>query len=99
MTLILGIESSCDETAAAVVDAQQQVLAEAVVSQAADFAQWGGVVPELAARSHVQHLPGVIDKVLSARLKSSHHDIDAIAVSSWPGLMGSLLCGVSAQKC
>ena len=97
MTIILGIESSCDETAAALVTDNNEILAEKVVSQAADFAQWGGVVPELAARAHVQHVPAVIASVLQ-QAEFNHHDIDAIAVSSWPGLMGSLLCGVSCAK-
>jgi N6-L-threonylcarbamoyladenine synthase len=97
MTILLGIESSCDETAAALVNSKQQVLAESVVSQAADFAQWGGVVPELAARSHVQHLPGVVETVLN-QAGISTQEVDAIAVTSWPGLMGSLLCGVSSAK-
>lgn len=97
MRWVLGIESSCDETAAAIVDQDQRVIAEEVISQAADFAQWGGVVPELAARAHIQHLPHVIATVME-RAQCSAADLDAIAVSCWPGLMGSLLSGVTAAK-
>lgn len=95
--IILGIESSCDETAAAVVENGNRVLAERVHSQAADFAQWGGVVPELAARAHLNHLPGVIAEVMD-QAQLQPRDLHAVAVSCWPGLMGSLLCGVTAAK-
>lgn len=97
MHLILGIESSCDETAAAVVGDGHHVLGEVVRSQAADFAAWGGVVPELAARGHIQHLPQVIAEALD-QAQCQGHDLSAIAVTSYPGLMGSLLCGVTAAK-
>ncbi|TVR44944.1 MAG: tRNA (adenosine(37)-N6)-threonylcarbamoyltransferase complex transferase subunit TsaD [Planctomycetota bacterium] len=98
MHIVLGIESSCDETAAAILTEDgRRVLAEQVFSQAADFAAWGGVVPELAARAHVQHLPGIIAAVLQqAGLKPQQ--LNGIAVSAWPGLMGSLLCGVTCAK-
>jgi N6-L-threonylcarbamoyladenine synthase len=97
MALILALESSCDETAAALVRDGHIVVAERVASQADDFAEWGGVVPELAARGHVGWLPGLIDKVLGdAGLESSA--VDAIAVGAWPGLIGSLLCAVTCAK-
>jgi N6-L-threonylcarbamoyladenine synthase len=74
-----------------------RVLAERVASQADAFAQWGGVVPELAARGHVAHLPGLVEEVLDeAGLEAEA--VDAIAIAAWPGLMGSLLCGVTAAK-
>ena len=63
--LVLGIESSCDETAVALVRDGCTVLAEAIASQADDFAAWGGVVPELAARGHVAGLPGLIERVMA----------------------------------
>ena len=97
MRLVLGIESSCDETAVAIVGDGQQVLAEVIASQADDFATWGGVVPELAARGHVASLPGLIDQVLSqagVQLES----LAGLAVGAWPGLIGSLLTGVTAAK-
>ena len=65
MTLILGFESSCDETAVALVADGVRVISERVASQADVFAEWGGVVPEIAARGHVGYLPGLIDQVLS----------------------------------
>jgi N6-L-threonylcarbamoyladenine synthase len=97
MTLILGIESSCDESAVALVEDGVQVRAEAVASQASDFAAWGGVVPEIAARGHVAALPGLIDEVL-ARAGCRLDAVQGVAVTAWPGLIGSLLTGVTAAK-
>lgn len=97
MTLVLGLESSCDETAAALVQDGRTVLAEAIASQADDFAAWGGVVPELAARGHIAALPGLIDRVLTM----AGVGLDAltgVAVGAFPGLIGSLLTGVTAAK-
>ena len=62
--IVLGIETSCDETAAAVVTGERQVLADLVLSQCADHAPYGGVVPEIAARSHVEHLDGLIARAM-----------------------------------
>ncbi len=95
--LVLGIESSCDETAVALVRDGRVVLGEAIASQADDFAAWGGVVPELAARGHVASLPGLVARVL----EQSGVGLDAVegvAVGAWPGLIGSLLSGVTAAK-
>lgn len=97
MATILGIESTCDETAAAVVVDGKRVLGERIASQAEDFAAWGGVVPELAARGHVDALPGLPLAVLDDAGIAPHH-LDAIAVAAWPGLIGSLLCGVTCAK-
>ncbi len=97
MTLVLGIESSCDETAVALVRDGQTLLAERIASQADDFAAWGGVVPELAARGHVASLPGLVEEVL-ADSGLETQAIDVIAVSAFPGLIGSLLSGVTAAK-
>jgi len=97
MTVVLGIESSCDDTAVAVVADGRDVLAEVVASQADDFATWGGVVPELAARGHVLALPGLVQRALDAA-GLGLPAIDAVAVCAWPGLIGSLLCGVTAAK-
>lgn len=97
MALSLGIESSCDDTAVALVEDGWRVRAEAVASQADDFAAWGGVVPELAARGHLAALPGLIDRVLVAA-GCVVADLDVIAVGAWPGLIGSLLSGVTAAK-
>ena len=95
--IILGIESSCDETAAAIVRGGREVLASSVHSQIAEHAAWGGVVPEIAGRSHLEQIVPVIEQALGeARLKISQ--LDAIAVTAQPGLLGSLLIGVTAAK-
>ncbi|GDY11748.1 tRNA N6-adenosine threonylcarbamoyltransferase [Planctomycetota bacterium] len=97
MAVILGIESSCDESAAALVEDSRRVLAEVVASQADDFAAWGGVVPEIAARGHILAFPGLVDQVLrSAGIGLDQ--VDAVAVCAWPGLIGSLLTGVTCAK-
>lgn len=97
MTLTLGLESSCDETAVAIVEDGHRVLSEVVASQADDFIAWGGVVPEIAARGHVLSLPSIIDRCLK-ECQRTLNDLDAIAVGAWPGLIGSLLTGVTAAK-
>lgn len=94
---VLGIESSCDETAAAVVDNGVTVLGDAVWSQVAMHGVYGGVVPELASRAHVTSLVPVLDEAL-AQAKLTLDDIDAIAVTRGPGLVGALLVGVQAAK-
>lgn len=97
MTLVLGIESSCDETAAAVVRDGREVLSSIVASQAALHARFRGVVPEIACRSHMdQVLPCVEAGLRAANLKLT--DVDAIAVTRSPGLIGALLVGVTAAK-
>lgn len=95
--LILGIESSCDETAAAVVGHGHRVHSSVVHSQAAMHAAFGGVVPELAGRSHVRETHRVIESALS-EAGVTPADLDAIAVTTRPGLIGSLLVGLSAAK-
>ncbi len=95
--LILGIESSCDETAAAIVKDGREVLSDVIYSQADIHSKYGGVVPEIASRRHIEKVLYVIDKALSdANLTKD--DVDAIAVTSGPGLVGALLVGVSAAK-
>ncbi|MDF1667253.1 MAG: tRNA (adenosine(37)-N6)-threonylcarbamoyltransferase complex transferase subunit TsaD [Planctomycetota bacterium] len=92
--LVLGIESSCDETAAAVVDEDQNVLSSVVATQVEAHAEFGGVVPDLAARMHTEAIGGVVTKALKdAELELK--DISTIAVTQMPGLIGSLLVGVS----
>lgn len=97
MSWCLGIESSCDDTAVALVADGRHVVAEAVASQADDFASWGGVVPEMAARGHIAALPGLLDRVLRAG-GIAPQALDVVAVGAWPGLIGSLLSGVTAAK-
>lgn len=95
--LILGIESSCDETSAAVVRDGREVLSCAVSSQIAEHRLYGGVVPEIASRRHIENIGGVTEKALAdAGLTLS--EIDAVAVTYAPGLIGALLCGVSFAK-
>lgn len=97
LPLVLGIESSCDETAAALVRGGREILSSSVHSQAAMHAQWGGVVPEVAGRSHLQKILPVIDDALEAA-SVTLDDVDAIAVTNRPGLVGSLLVGLSTAK-
>jgi N6-L-threonylcarbamoyladenine synthase len=95
--LILGIESSCDETAAAVVEDGVKILSNVISSQIAVHSPYGGVVPELASRKHVEAILPVMARALSeARIEGG--DVDAIAVTQGPGLVGALLVGLSAGK-
>ena len=95
--LVLGIESSCDETAAAVVRGGREILSSIVHSQAPEHALYGGVVPEVAGRSHLRHVIPVVEEALSDA-RATLEDLAAIAVTSRPGLIGSLLVGLSAAK-
>jgi N6-L-threonylcarbamoyladenine synthase len=95
--LILGIETSCDETAAAVVERGARTLSSVVASQIATHARYGGVVPELASREHLRAIVAVVRAALTeGRLSLS--DLDAIAVTSGPGLAGALLVGITYAK-
>jgi N6-L-threonylcarbamoyladenine synthase len=95
--LVLGIESSCDETAAAVVRGGREIRSSIVDSQAALHAEFGGVVPEIAGRSHLRSILPVIDRAL-AEARVELDDLAAIAVTTKPGLIGSLLVGLSVAK-
>jgi len=95
--LILGIETSCDETAAAVVENGSHILSNVVVSQIDIFAEYGGVIPEVAARNHLEVIMPVIKKALTDANKT-WSDIDAIAVTHTPGLLGSLLIGTLTAR-
>jgi tRNA N6-adenosine threonylcarbamoyltransferase len=94
---ILGIESSCDETAAAVVRSGEQVASNVVFSQIATHQPYGGVVPELASREHLRAIVPVVRKAL-ADAGQTYQSIDAIAVTQGPGLAGALLVGISYAK-
>jgi N6-L-threonylcarbamoyladenine synthase len=95
--LILGIESSCDETAVAIVEAGREEIASVIHSQISEHAPWGGVVPEIASRSHLDQILPVLDRCLEeAQLELT--DLAGIAVTNKPGLIGSLLVGVGAAK-
>jgi N6-L-threonylcarbamoyladenine synthase len=95
--LILGIESSCDETAAAVVRQGRETLSNIVASQIATHAKFGGVVPELASREHLRNIVPVVRAAL-AEAGVGFRDLDAIAVTSGPGLAGALLVGITYAK-
>jgi N6-L-threonylcarbamoyladenine synthase len=95
--ILLGIESSCDETAAAVVRNGREVLASVVNSQIASHRPYGGVVPEIASREHVGHLPLVVAEAV-AQAKIDWKQIDALAVTHGPGLVSSLLIGLSGAR-
>jgi N6-L-threonylcarbamoyladenine synthase len=94
---ILGIESSCDETAAAVVRSGRQILSNVVASQIATHQPYGGVVPELASREHLRAIVPVLRQAL-AEAQHSYESVDAIAVTQGPGLAGALLVGISFAK-
>jgi N6-L-threonylcarbamoyladenine synthase len=95
--IVLGIESSCDETAAALVRSDGQVLSDVVASQVELHAPYGGVVPELAARAHMENVVPVVERAL-AGVPGGLAGIDGIAVTQGPGLIGALLVGVQTGK-
>jgi N6-L-threonylcarbamoyladenine synthase len=99
--IVLGIESSCDETAAAVVerraDGSARILSDIVLSQIAEHAAYGGVVPEIAARAHVEALDGIIAAAMRAA-GVGFGDLDAVAATAGPGLIGGVLVGLTTAK-
>jgi len=95
--LVLGIETSCDETAAAVVDGDGHIVAESIYSQLDEHAPYGGVVPEIAARSHVDHLDGLIGRCMD-QAGVGFADLDAIAATAGPGLIGGVMVGLMTGK-
>lgn len=97
ITKILAIETSCDETAVAIVQSDRKILVNLVYSQIKEHLAYGGVVPELAARSHLNHLPFLLKQALR-EASLNFHDLNAIAVTSGPGLMGGILVGVMTAK-
>ena len=97
MTLILGIETSCDETAAAIVSDSREIRSNVVLSQIEAHIPYGGVVPEIAARAHLDHIEEVIARAL-ADAKATLDDIDAVAVTGGPGLIGGVIVGVMTAK-
>ena len=99
--IILGIETTCDETAAAVVtrtgDAQGRILSNVVLSQVNEHAEFGGVVPEIAARAHVEALDRIIAAAMS-EAQTSFKDLDGIAAAAGPGLIGGVIVGLTTAK-
>src|ERR1700677_774596 len=94
---ILGIESSCDETAAALVRSGEQLISNVVASQISTHQPYGGVVPELASREHLRAIVPVVRQALS-EANQTYQSVDAIAVTQGPGLAGALLVGISYAK-
>ena len=97
MSIVLGIESSCDETAAALVDSDRRIIAQRIASQDAMHAPYGGVVPEIAARAHVEVLAPLIEAVL-ADAGMALDEVDAIAATAGPGLIGGVMVGLVTAK-
>jgi N6-L-threonylcarbamoyladenine synthase len=99
--IVLGIETSCDETAAALVardaDGAGRILSDVILSQVADHRAFGGVVPEIAARAHVEALDGIVDAAM-AEAGKSFRNLDAVAATAGPGLIGGLLVGLTTAK-
>ena len=95
--MILGVETSCDETAAALVTDDGRILSNVVASQAELHARYGGVVPEVASRRHLELVAPVVEEAL-ARAGSSLDEVGSVAVTRGPGLIGALLVGISAAK-
>jgi N6-L-threonylcarbamoyladenine synthase len=95
--IVLGIESSCDETAAAVVDGSRNIRSNVVFSQLDEHRPFGGIVPEVAARAHVQYLDGIVARAM-VEAGLSFADLDAIAATGGPGLIGGVLVGTTMGK-
>jgi N6-L-threonylcarbamoyladenine synthase len=95
--LVLGIETSCDETAAAVVAGDRRVLAEALLSQLDEHRPYGGVVPEIAARAHLDHLDALVRRAM-AEAKIGFGDLAGVAATGGPGLIGGIMVGVMTAK-
>src|SRR3954471_9928958 len=95
--LILGVESSCDETAAAVVQDGREILSSVISSQIEMHRPFGGVVPELASREHLEKIEPIVEESLG-QAEIGCRDLDAVAVTQGPGLIGSLLVGVCYAK-
>ena len=94
--IVLGIESSCDETAAALVNEKKEILGEALLSQE-EHKMYGGVVPEIAARAHLEHMDEILEQCF-AKANLQLKDIDAVAAASGPGLIGGVIVGVMTAK-
>ena len=97
MKKVLGIETSCDETAVAIVDSDKNILSHKILSQVDEHKIYGGVVPEIAARSHIEYLPNLIKECLSES-KIPLEQIDGIAATGGPGLIGGVIAGVVTAK-
>ena len=97
MLTVLGIETSCDETAAGIVRDDRRILADAVLSQEAEHAAYQGVVPEIAARAHLAHLDAMIERAME-EAEVGWEDLDGIAATAGPGLIGGVMVGALTAK-
>ena len=97
MPIVLGIESSCDETAAALVDGKRRIVAQRIASQDDAHRPYGGVVPEIAARAHAERIAPLVEAVL-ADAGMTLDDVDAIAATAGPGLIGGVMVGLVTAK-
>ena len=95
--IVLGIETSCDETAAAVVDGERRILADRVLSQVDEHRPFGGIVPEIAARAHLDHIDRLVAEALAAA-EIDFTQLDGVAATGGPGLIGGLMVGVTTAK-
>jgi N6-L-threonylcarbamoyladenine synthase len=95
--LVLGIETSCDETAAALVTDEREIRANVVLSQLDEHAPYGGIVPEIAARSHIEHLDGLIARAMRDA-GAEFGDLDGVAATAGPGLIGAVMVGLMTGK-
>ena len=95
--IVLGLESSCDETAAAVVTAEGRILSNVVLSQVDEHAPFGGVVPEIAARAHVTQMDAIVDSAMK-KAGITYKDLDGVAATAGPGLIGGVLVGLMTAK-
>jgi len=95
--IVLGIESSCDETGLAVYDSDRGLLAHVLHSQVAVHAEYGGVVPELASRDHIRYLLPLAETVLQ-EADTDRHELDGIAYTAGPGLIGALMSGAAVAR-
>ncbi|HTH15285.1 MAG TPA: tRNA (adenosine(37)-N6)-threonylcarbamoyltransferase complex transferase subunit TsaD, partial [Magnetospirillum sp.] len=95
--LILGVETSCDETAAAVVRDDRTILSDVVLSQLEDHRPFGGIVPEIAARAHLEHVDRLVAEAM-ARAGIGFDQLDAVACTGGPGLIGGVMVGVMTAK-
>jgi len=95
--IVLGIETSCDETAAALVTDRREILANLVLSQLEEHTPYGGIVPEIAARGHIDHLDGLIARAMDC-VGMQFNDLDGIAVTAGPGLIGAVMVGLMTGK-
>ena len=95
--IVLGIETSCDETAAAVVNSKGEIITETLLTQIDDHRPFGGVVPEVAARAHLENVDSIVNQTM-AKAGLKYCELDAVAATGGPGLIGGVIVGVMTAK-